>query len=304
MTDPYRTAVSFWRETFTLEGAATLRVLPTVLAFGAIAGLICLVQHKVGADLGIPVGPHEIAGAFLGVLLALRTNTSYDRWWEARKLWGGIVNQSRNLTLGALAYGPADAAWRARVVRWTAAFAHAACAQLRNERDVPELVALLGKEQADRVTAAEHMPSCVALELAGLLRQGRSLGLSDFAFLAAERERAGLIDHVGGCERIRNTPLARVYSLATRRFIFGFLVLLPFALLHKFNAEWDDWLVVLVTMLVAYVLVSLDQIGLELQQPFYRRSLSHLPLDDICRNIERDLFALLEQAGQSAKEAR
>jgi putative membrane protein len=295
MADSHRTAASFWRETFTLEGAATLRVLPTVLAFGAIAGLICLVQHKVGVDLGIPVGPHEIAGAFLGVLLALRTNTSYDRWWEARKLWGGIVNQSRNLVLDALAHGPADARWRERVVRWTAAFAHAARAQLRGERDVPELASLLGKDQAGRVTASEHLPSFVALELAGLLREGQSLGMSDFAFLAAERERAGLIDHVGGCERIRNTPLARVYSLASRRFIFGFLVLLPFALLHKFDKEWDDWLVALVTMLVAYVLVSLDQIGLELQQPFSTRSLSHLPLDEICRNLERNLLALLAQ---------
>ena len=100
--------------------------------------------------MSIEVGPHEVAGALLGLLLVLRTNAGYERWWEARKLWGGIVNQSRNLAMAALAYGPDDPAWREQIVRWTAAFAHVARASLRGERDVPELVALLGREEAGR----------------------------------------------------------------------------------------------------------------------------------------------------------
>jgi putative membrane protein len=293
MTSPLKSAEHFLREAFTMRGAATVRVLPVVLVLGGVAALVCLAQHFLDADLSIPVGPLEVAGACLGVMLALRVNAGYDRWWEARKLWGGIVNQSRNLVLTALAHGPADRRWRERVVRWAAAFGHAARGQLRGERDLPELVALLGKEQADRVSAAEHMPSFVAQELAGLLGEGRSLGLNDFAFLAAERERAGLIDHVGGCERIRNTPLARLYSLTVRRFLFLFFASLPFALLHKFADQVGDWLVPLVTMLAAYPALSIDQTGMELQQPFATRNLSHLPLDEICHNLERNLLALL-----------
>ncbi len=293
MTSPLKAAEHFLRETITVRGAATLRVLPVVLLLGGIAALVCLAQSYLRTDLGIPVGPHEVAGACLGVLLALRVNAGYDRWWEARKLWGGIVNQSRNLVLTALAHGPDDRRWRERVVRWTAAFGHAARGHLRGERDLPELVALLGKEQADRVAAAEHMPTFVALEVAGLLREGRASGLNDFAFLAAERERAGLIDHVGGCERIRNTPLARLYSVTVRRFLFLFFASLPFALLHKFADQVEDWLVPVVTMLAAYPALSIDQTGLELQQPFSKHNLSHLPLDEICRNLERNLLALL-----------
>ena len=138
-------------------------------------------------------------------MLVVRTNAGYERWWEGRKLWGGIVNQSRNLALIGLAHGPADAHWREQFIRWTAAFAWTAKAGLRGETDVPELAPLLGEKEAAHVQAAEHMPSCVALQIDELLRkacQGEN-GLDRFAFLQAERERAGLIDHLGGCERIR-----------------------------------------------------------------------------------------------------
>lgn len=282
---------SFWYEAFGLKGAATFRVLPSVLVFGILAHLIYLLSLSWGS-LGIEIGPHEVAGALLGLILVLRTNAGYDRWWEARKLWGGIVNQSRNLALAALAYGPEDRAWRERIVRWTAAFAHAARASLRGERDVPELVALLGPEDAARVTSARHMPSRVMQEVTVLLNEACRRGDMDrFAFLQADKERALLIDHIGACERILKTPLARVYVIKIRRFIALFLATLPFALLHKFE---NGWLVPLVTMLVAYPVLGLDQIGVELQNPFALRSLSHLPLGDISRTIEQDLLTMLE----------
>jgi putative membrane protein len=292
-------ARNFWREVFALHGAATPRVLPTVLSFGAIATLIYLFQMITETDVSIEVGPHEVAGALLGLLLVVRNNAGYDRWWEARKLWGGITNQARGLVSAALAYGPADAGWRRQIVCWTAAFAHAVRDRLRGQNEVPELQPLLGPEEAARALASRHVPNYIALRLAELLNEGHARGMDDPAFLQAEGQRATLIDHLGGCERIRNTPLATVYSIATRRFIFLYLVSLPFALLHKLKADWET---PLVTVLVAYALLTLDQIGVELQEPFAVTSLSHLPLDDICRNIERDLFALLEQADQPVKE--
>jgi putative membrane protein len=293
MTSPLRHTQNFWREVFTLRGAVTLRVLPAVLAFGWWATLVYLLQVLTPTvDISTEVGPHEVVGALISLLLVLRTNSGYERWWEARKLWGGIVNQSRNLVLAALAYGSADAAWRRQVVRWTAAFAHAVRGRLRDQREVPELGPLLGTEAA-AVIASGHAPSTISLHLAGLLRQG----LDGFAFQSAEVARSGLIDYLGGCERILKTPLAPVYSITIRRFIFLFLGSLPFALLHKFKA---DWLTPAVTVLVAYAVLSLDQDGVELQQPFSPHSLSHLPLDDICRTLEGDLFAILEQAPAAA----
>src|SRR5262249_40670971 len=110
----------FWREAFALQGSITPLVLPHVLTFGLIAAAVgaaaMLVQWQYGVQIGLEVAPFELAGAALGLLLITRTNAGYDRWWEGRKLWGGIVNQSRNLVIGALSYGPDDAGWRARFV--------------------------------------------------------------------------------------------------------------------------------------------------------------------------------------------
>ncbi len=110
-----------------------------------------------------------------------------------------------------------------------------------------------------------------------------------FSFLQMDKERAMLIDHIGACERIMKTPLALVYSIKIRRFIATFLLTLPFALIHVLD---NNLLVPLVIMLVAYPLFSLDQIGVELQNPFDTSNLSHLPLDEISRTIERNVLSL------------
>lgn len=294
MSEPWVKPRSIWAEAFSWEGKAAWRVLPTTIALGAFATFIYLLYRYRYPNLTIEVGPHEVAGVLLGLLLVFRTNAGYDRWWEARKLWGGIVNQSRNLALIGLAHGPASPCWREQFIRWTAAFAWTANARLRGDTEVPALPALLGTKEAAGVQGAEHMSLFVSLHIETLLRQacqGES-ALDRFAFLQAERERAGLMDHLGGCERIRNTPLASIYSITIRRFILFYLATLPFALLHKFDVEW---LAPLVTVLVAHPVLVLDQLGIELQQPFARRSLNHLPLDDFCRNIEKNLLALLQQ---------
>src|SRR5262245_60819582 len=221
-----RATRGFWWEVIALDGAIEGHVLPNVFLFGAIAAIICLaswfIERQTGMDLGLSVAPHEIAGAVLGLLLVLRTNAGYDRWWEARRLWGGIVNQSRNMVVSALAYGPRDPAWRDEFVRWAAAFPHAARALLRGEPVPPEVTTLLG---AAAPTNAEHPPCSIALHLAELLRDARQRhGLDPHSFQQIDRERALLVDHVGGCERILRTPLPLAYAIKTRRFILLFLV--------------------------------------------------------------------------------
>src|SRR5262245_269783 len=114
----------FWREAFALQGSVTPLVMAHVLIFGLIAAAISgeswLVERLYQVRLSLEVAPFEIAGAALTLLLIMRTNAGYDRWWEARKLWGGIVNQSRNVAIDALAYGPTDPAWRETFIKWVA----------------------------------------------------------------------------------------------------------------------------------------------------------------------------------------
>jgi ion channel-forming bestrophin family protein len=291
----YQTREGFWREALALHGSITPQVTPIVFVFGLIASGICgiswLAERLFQLPLALEITPYEFAGAVLGLLLVLRTNAGYDRWWEARKLWGGMVNQSRNIVISAISYGPTNSEWREKVVRWTAVFPHVARLSLRGERPSPEVVNLVGSENADQIAAANHMPSFVALKLADLLREAcEQLEMDRFAFIQIDRERALLIDHFGACERILKTPLSRAYSIQIRRFILLFLLTLPLALLHRTES---DWLVPFITMLVAYSLLSLDQIGVELENPFSVSSLSHLPLDEISRTIESNLFGML-----------
>lgn len=301
---------SFWREAFALQGSVTPHVFLNVVTFGLIATTVCVVAALVSrlfdVQIGVEVAPFEVAGAALGLLLIMRTSAGYERWWEARKLWGGIVNQSRNVVVSALAYGPASPAWRQQFVRWAAAFPHVARCSLRGEPPAPEVAHLLGPEGAARVAAAAHMPSYVALRLAELLREaGEQFRMDRFAFLQVDRERASLLDHVGACERILRTPLPLVFAIKIRRFIALFLLVLPFALLYRMEC---DWLVPVVTMLVAYPLMALDQIGVELQNPFAKANLGHLPLGEIAAAIEQNLRGLLrakeeEAAGDGRPEA-
>ena len=282
---------TFWREAISIKGSVTPIVIFNVFVFGLIAALICVVDHYIEevfqVNLGLEVGPHEIAGAALGLLLILRTNAGYDRWWEGRTLWGGIVNQSRNLALESLAYGPKDKAWCTELITWVKAFPYAAKSSLRSEKELGKFEQLLGKSEADKLIASSHMPFYVLLKIAVLLRSALDKGvLNSFAFAQMERERSLLMDHIGACERILKTPLPFVYSVKIRRFVAIFLITLPFALLHQMET---DWLVPLVIMLVSYPLVSLDQIGIELQNPFYKSSLNHLPLDEIAEGIEKTI---------------
>ena len=291
----YESFVTFWREAISIKGSVTPIVIFNVLVFGLIAAIICVVDHYIEevfqVNLGLEVGPHEIAGAALGLLLILRTNAGYDRWWEGRTLWGGIVNQSRNLALESLAYGPKDKVWSTELITWVKAFPYTAKSSLRSEKELGKFEQLLGKSEADKLIASSHMPFYVLLKIAGLLSSALDKGvLNSFAFAQMERERSLLIDHIGACERILKTPLPIVYSVKIRRFVAIFLITLPFALLHQMET---DWLVPLVIMLVSYPLVSLDQIGIELQNPFYKSSLNHLPLDEIAEGIEKTLQEML-----------
>jgi putative membrane protein len=279
----------FWQDAFAWRGAVTPLVMPRVFLFG-LYGLLVGLVHEVYDWRALGSGPVEFTAAFLALLLVLRTNGGYERWWEARKLWGGIVNQSRNLAIAGLTYGPRDPEWRERFVRWTAAFSHVARRNLRGERELPELLTLMRDVDAvERISRAQHMPSFVAQAIAGLLREAVEHGEMDrVAFLAVDRERAQLIDHVGGCERILRTPLPQVHTFKLRRFIVLYLLALPIAVV----GTW--WIPGLVTFLVAYPLLAIDQIAVELENPFSPTNLSHLPLETICGTLQGNLLALLE----------
>ena len=292
----YQTRKGFWREAIALQGSVTVKVMPSIFFCGLLASIVCGVAwfmlRMFGVSFALDISPFGFAGAVLGILLVIRLNAGYDRWWEARTLWGGIVNQSRNLVISAMAYGPQDPRWQEAMTRWVVMFSHAARHSLRDEPPSDGLANLIGVEEATQLAAVNHMPSFVARRIGELLREATErLEMDGFSFMQIDRERALLMDHIGACERILATPLPRIYSITIRRFILLFLVMLPMALFQQTGA---GWFTPIVTMFVAYPLLTLDQIGVELENPFSSGSLSYLPLDDISANIERNLLAILD----------
>jgi ion channel-forming bestrophin family protein len=244
----------------------------------------------------LQVTPFEYTGAVLGLVLVFRTNAGHERWWEARKLWGGINNQTRNLIIGALNYGPKDESWRNEIIKWGVAFSFSAKESLRNGNNFENLTDILDEQDIKDLTSSFHKPLFIANKISVLIEKARaSYHIDSLVFKVLEEQRSLLIDHIGGCERILKTPMPSVYGIKTRRFIFIFLLLLPFSLIEKagFNS-------VFIFFLVAYPLLSLDRIGIELQNPFDTKNLSHLPLNNICDAIKDHCLALVEVSKQNS----
>ena len=282
---------NFWHEVLLANSSVTPSIKWRIAVFGLLATIVWLVGANTSFIATSEVAPYELIGAALVVLVMLRTNSGYDRWYEGRKLWGGIVNQSRNLAQVGIAYGPADREWREQFVRWTAAFSHACRHSLRGQNALDDMRLLLGEADMKALAAAQHKPLYVTQRLADLLRVALDEEHMDrFAFMEAEKQRTMLIDHIGACERILKTPLAKALSVKIRRFLFLYLVALPFGIFDKV-----DYMTPVIVMLVAYPLLALDQISVELQNPFSLNRVSHLPLDDICRTIQANLLAMLDE---------
>ena len=322
LDQPKELSYSFWLGTFLIRGSVAPRVLIDVVIFGIVALVVVVLHYLVKrwfeVDLSVPVGPFEAAGAVLGLLLVMRVNAGYNRWWEARVLWGGIVNQSRNLAIVGLTYGPKDGKWQSNFIRWVATFPHVTRRSLRGERSFPELERLLPNKDLRWVKNAEHMPDAVSSSIAEELHLALNhpkTPMNGFAFERAESERSRLIDYLGGCERILKTPLARSSAIQVRQFVFLFLITLPFALLASFDAEGtklfafseDGYrsnpfiLIPAFVMILAYFLLSLDRIGMELQNPFDTRRIDFLPLDEICTTIERNVLEMLHETAQRSR---
>ncbi len=284
---------SFMATALAWHGSVTSRVLPRV-GISAVYAAAVYFTASFFPNFSLPITPFEYSGAVLGLLLVMRVNAGHDRWWEARKIWGGILNQSRNLALIVWNYSSVRDETTATTLKWIASMPHVIREYLRKENGLKDVVALVGSVEAEKIRKSEHMPFYVGSQIASLLKIHRDRGMDPFAFHRAETERSLLVDAIGSCERIRSTRMPLVLAIKTRRFILLFILLLPLALVNR-----AGWLTPIVVALTSYPLFSLDEIGAELQSPFSPRNLSHLPLGDICRMITNNILGLLNMETRS-----
>jgi putative membrane protein len=286
----------WWRHLFNLRGGVVREILGRIGVFVVWSiGLtwIHLNVHKID----VPATGHTLAGTALSLLLVFRTNASYDRFWEGRKLWGGVVNETRNLLRAAAVNIPSLELLR-RLAVWTAVYPYALTRVLRGEGALGPAAALLPAAEVQRVLAAGNAGVAVAMRMSSVLVEARQRGLiSDYMQLQIDQNVQLLMDYQGGCERIVKTPLPFAYMLHLRRTLILFILGLPFALVESFG-----WATVPVVALVAHTFLGIEEIGVEIEDPFGTED-NDLPLEQISASIGRVLDELVPWQNQESVDS-
>jgi ion channel-forming bestrophin family protein len=226
---------------------------------------------------------HTTVGFVLSLLLAYRTNTAYDRWWEGRKLWGALVNNSRNLAIKLSAYlsDESDKDFFRKIIP---TYASVLSQHLMNE-DVSKMLF----EGLDlEIDHHEHHPNQIAQHLFQKANELYTTGkISGHQFYIINAELQSFTDICGACERIKNTPIPYSYSAFIKKFIFFYVMTLPFGFVFNLG-----YYVVPVVVFIFYVLASLELIAEEIEDPFGSDA-NDLPTPKIASNIKKHVEELL-----------
>jgi ion channel-forming bestrophin family protein len=275
---------------FILRGSILPRIAPQLGTCTAFAALVTfthgfLFQWKVT----LTTVPFSLIGLALAIFLGFRNSVAYDRFWEARKLWGELVHRTRNLarqvqTLPAfeVPLDPSDLADRRRVLVMRAiAFASALRHQLRGTDGAGDMRRLLAEREARAAASAsritEFLLVAIATELGSFVREAR---LHPALASNIDDSISAMSAVAAGCERIRNTPVPFAYTLLLHRTAWLYCFLLPFGLVDSVGVMTP-----FVVAIVAYTFFGLDALGDEIEEPFGTAD-NHLPLDALCREIE------------------
>lgn len=249
-----------------------------VVFWSAVVVLI----HKHVRHIEIPPTVHTLVGLALGLLLVFRTNSSYERFWEGRKSWGRIINSSRNIARTASSLLKTQRATLELILLWTAAFPYASMNSLRRTRGLGPIESRLPPAAVAEVLAAAHVPLAVAQQISLALARHRSDGtFAERCIIYLDDMVRRLVDEIGECERIQNTPLPFAYVVHLRRALVLYLTTLPFVLVDPFG-----WLTTLCMLLISYVLLGIDEIGVEIENPFGTDS-NDLPIESFCSGVEK-----------------
>ena len=262
----------------------------------------------------LPINLYEVPGFIittmgtaLAIFLGFRNSSAYDRWWEARKIWGGVVNYSRSWAraTGSLIEAPeredqpaVHTFYRELVYRHLA-WINALRLQLRRQEDPGlwdrEVAPFLSPEEYRLVpgyrNAATQLLKKQSERTAWALKQG---WLDNFSRLHLEEIMNELYNLQGRSERIKNSPMGKYYVFFTLIFLVAFVTILPFSILSAFEAFNNPFLVFPLTTIVSWVFYIIFMIGSEKENPF-ENSPYDIALTAICRTIEIDLRQMLEE---------
>ena len=246
--------------------------------------------------ISIPIAVPTILGTVISLLLAFKSNQAYDRWWEARTLWGAIVNDTRSLTRQLLTFVDTpyaegeQKAFCERVAKRQVAWCHSLSRHLRKEDPLQGLERLISAEDIEHVKHYANIPLGL-LELQGAdLRSAYKLGwITEYQQVAMDETLTRFSNEMGGCERIKNTVFPATYSVYIHLSVLLFVLLLPFGLIEFFGV-----VEVPLVIAIASSFFLIENMAIHLQDPFENKP-TDTPTTTISRNIERDIKQMLKE---------
>ncbi len=275
-----------------MRGSVLPALLPRLLICAAIGALSAWLFVNHGFKL--PSIAHTLVGVALGLLLVFRTNASYDRYWEGRRLLGGFVNRSRDLARQAAAYidagaeGAAEgAAERREIARLLSVFYALLRQYLRKERDLDALGAPISAEERAALEPLPVRPTLASVWLTRVLaRSARDGRLSPEKLHFMDANVTQLVDIWGGAERILKTPIPFAYAQHIKSFLMLFCFTAPFAMVEQMR-----WYTPIAAAVLAFGMFGIDEIGVEIEDPFGYDP-NDLPLDAIGQRLTEDTKAM------------
>lgn len=290
---------NWFRLALQIRGSVVPAVFPRTVLCGIFAVLV-LLSHYAGFPIAMSASAGVLLNVVLGLLLVFRTNTAYERFWEGRRLWGTLINTVRNLArhiwVVVLEKDPHDREEKRIALNLLVAFAVAMKLQLRQEPLNEELAPLLSGSQYAKLKLMNNPPLEIALWIQDYLQQQyyrQCLNLHQLSDM--QQLLNGLVDCLGGCERILKTPIPLAYAIHLKQLLLLYCLILPF----QFVKDLGWWTVPLVAI-VSFTLFGIEEIGIEIENPFGTDS-NDLKLDSFCETMQRNIADLTTLEPVSAK---
>lgn len=265
-------------------------LMPAIIFMGAYTTLLCyIILDYFELNFRSTTEVHSILGIVLGLFLVFRMNSAYDRWWEGRVYWGNLINSCRNLAIKFNSFLPEDEKdSRIFFAKMIPNFAYALKEHLRKGVIFKELE--VSDEILGKLKSAKNVPGKLMAIVYGKVNTlYRNDQLTGEQLFVLDKELKSLTDIMGSCERIKNTPIPYSYSMYLKKFIFTFIITLPFGFVTAFYY----WTIPIV-LLLFFILVSIELIAEEIEDPF-GTDMNDLPTDQICMKIKSNVEEILEE---------
>lgn len=247
-------------------------------------------------SINIPIAVPAIIGTIISLLLAFKSNQAYDRWWEARTVWGAIVNDSRTLLRQVIAfYKDPDFSvdandFKERFAKRQSAWCYALAQALRGKDPIKPITTLLSEKELRFVQNHKHVPNAILMLHAKELKEAREAGrLNTYQQVEIDNTLTRLCESMGKCERIKNTIFPTTYSLYIRFTLCLFILLLPFGL-----TDYLGWMQIPIIATIAAACFLIEKMAIHLQDPFEGRP-TDTPMISISNNIENNLMQMVDE---------